>query len=151
MAALPTVVSNGSVIVSLADVVFRSAIQLCKVIKQVSSAPDSAAGLLVAVKGLAAVVAEVRAWAVDYEKSDFALADGQFVSGNVETSLAACEKQIAELTRRLSGVGNARSGWVQRITGGVVFALSEAQIQHSVQMVIYHQTTLKGLMLVRGA
>jgi hypothetical protein len=149
MATFSTVANTFSV-VGLADVVCRATGELYALIKRASSASDSAAQLLTAVQSLATVVAEVHLWAAAYEQSLFAQEDGQCVSNNIITALEKCGKQVGELAQRLAGVTNARKDWFQRITGRVAFALSEEQIRHSLRMVIYHQTTLKGLMLVRG-
>jgi hypothetical protein len=143
------VVANAFSVVGLADVVCRATAELYGLIQRASSASDSATQLLAAVQGLASVVTEVRLWAAEYEKSPFAREDGQYVSKNIIPALDRCGKQVGELAQRLACVSNARQDWLQRFMGRVTFALSEKQIQHSLRMIVYHQTTLKGLMLVR--
>ncbi|KAI9686231.1 MAG: hypothetical protein M1822_003887 [Bathelium mastoideum] len=149
MATFSTI-ANAFSVVGLADIVVRATVELYALIKRTSSNSKSAKELLAAVKDLAAVVAEVRLWAGAYEQSLFAQEDGQCVSDNITIALEECGKQIRELAQRLAGVSNARKDWLQRITGRVAFALSGEQMQHSLRMLIYHQTAIRGLMLARG-
>jgi hypothetical protein len=145
-----SIVANTFSVLGLADVVCRATTELYALILRASSASNSATQLLTAVQSLATVVTEVRLWAAAYEQSLFAQEDSQYVSNNIVTALEKCGKQIRELVQRLAGVTIAKKNWFQRISGRVAFALSEEQIRHSLRMVDYHQTTLKGLMLVRG-
>ncbi|KAI9667622.1 MAG: hypothetical protein M1821_000438 [Bathelium mastoideum] len=149
MATFSTIANTFSV-VGLAEVVVRATVELYALVKRASSDFNSAKELLTAVQSLAAVVAEVRIWAVAYEQSLFAQEDGQCVSYNVKNALEECGKQVKELAQRLAGLPNARKYWLQKITGRVACAFSREQIQHSLRMLIYHQTAIRGLMLARG-
>ena len=150
MSALSTA-ANISGLVGLADVVFRATTQICLLIKQASSAPASAVELVAVVQSLAAVVVEVRVWTVEYGRSRFAQEDGQSVSDGIKNALVSCKGRLCELSQQLRGVFHGkRNGWVERLKSGVGFALSEAQIRHSVQMVVHYQMALKGLLLVHA-
>lgn len=149
MTALSTVANTFSV-VGLADVVGRATVELYDLIKRTSSASKRAQELLAAVHDLTAVVAEVRLWVGAYEQSLFAQEDGQCVPSNIKTALEECLRQVTCLLQRLLSVAKAKIDWYQKITGRVTFALSEEQVNHSLRMLIYHQTAIKGLLLARG-
>lgn len=136
--------ANTFSVVGLADVVCRATAELYVLVKRASSASNSATQLLKAVQGLTAVVAEVRIWTAEYEQSLSVQEDGQCISNNIMTALETYGEQVGELAQRLADVRNARKDWFQRIKGRFIFALNEDQIQHSLQIVTYHQMTLKG-------
>ena len=79
--------ANAFAVVGLADVVFRAGTQLYDVLNRARAASKSIPQLLSTLKCLTAIIAEVRAFAKEFEQSPFALEDKQTLLPELETIL----------------------------------------------------------------
>lgn len=136
-------------VVGLSDVVFRSLVSLIDLVSRAASASSTARGLLGVLKSLAKAIAEVRAWAANYEQSVLSTVDGQNVPRSLATLLRDCQTQLAIVQQSLHRVeppaAGALSGWIT----GTRFAWGEQDIRQSVGLLSSYTLSMQLLMASR--
>ena len=143
--------ANAFAVVGLADVVFRAGTQLYDVLNRTRAASKSIPQLLSTLKCLTAIIAEVRAFAKEFEQSPFALEDKQTLLPELETILKGCERELVDLralaTTASGGIG---SGWLRQWKKSLIWALDDQKVIQSCRSLEGYKGALTAALAVTG-
>lgn len=143
--------ANAFAVVGLADVVFRAGTQLYDVLNRARAASKSIPQLLSTLKCLTAIIAEVRAFAKEFEQSPFALEDKQTLLPELETILKDCERELVDLralaTTASGGIG---SGWLRQWKKSLIWALDDQKVIQSCRSLEGYKGALTAALTVTG-
>lgn len=143
--------ANAFAVVGLADVVFRAGTQLYDVLNRARAASKSIPQLLSTLKCLTAIIAEVRAFAKEFEQSPFALEDKQTLLPELETLLKDCERELVDLrTLATTASGGIGSGWLRQWKKSLIWALDDQKVIQSCRSLEGYKGALAVALAVTG-
>lgn len=144
MAAEPfSLAANVFAVVGAADVVFRSAIELSRLLSRMKSSMTTLSSIMDSLEGLTLALQETRAWAETFKQSDLAQGAGRVAPSELLPILDKCNKVLNELTVRAKYF--LEGNWYNRIT----FTWNEADIRQSSQLLENFKSTLTLLVCSR--
>lgn len=143
--------ANAFAIVGLADVVFRLGIASSELYFRYRNASESITRLLRDLKNLADIVALVRAFAEEYNRSPYALDDSQVLLPQLETALQCCKQELEGLEGIAKKVtSNASDAWFTQWGKGLSWALDDQKILKSCQQIERYMVTLNTALSLTG-
>ena len=146
-----SVAANAFAVVGLADVVFRLGIEALDLYSRCRNASKNVPRLVADLKTLGDIVAQVRAFVDEYNRSPYMLEDSQVLLPQLETALQDCKRELEELKGAVENTKNdASDGWFKRWSKGLSWALDDQKILGSCQQIERYNVVLNTALSLTG-
>ena len=143
--------ANAFAVVGLADVVFRLGIEAVDLCSRYRNASKNVPRLVADLKTLADIVAQVRAFVDEYNRSPYMLEDSQVLLPQLETALRDCKRELEELKGVTEDAKNdSNDGWFKRWSKGLIWALDDQKILGSCQQIERYNIVLNTALSLTG-
>ncbi|KAH8796307.1 hypothetical protein BGZ57DRAFT_998065 [Hyaloscypha finlandica] len=146
-----SIAANAFAVVGLADVVFRLGIEAFDLYSHYRNASKNVPRLVTDLKTLADIVAQVRVFVDEYNRSPYMLEDSQALLPQLESALQACKRELEELKGVIENVKtDASDGWLKRWSKGLSCALDDQKILGSCQQIERSNVVLNTALSLTG-